>query len=72
MSINAGVKVFYKGKSQLSKGRMEIKNIKFCFSIGFAYWRDIYTLTGLGGNIHHIILPFVRIEIGYLDYDKNY
>ena len=39
------------------------RHFKFCWSIGFAYWKDLYA-QGLYGYTHNIVLPFCRIQWG--------
>lgn len=44
------------------------KYIKFCFVFGIGYWKDVYKKEDLGldGEAYNIILPFIRIQWGYL------
>ncbi len=51
--------------------RVYIRSIKFAPILGFGYWKDVYGANiGLSGHAHNIILPFVRIQIGYLESAK--
>jgi len=36
--------------------------------IGFGFWRDVYNekLIGIGGISNNLILPFIRIQWGFL------
>lgn len=44
---------------------MKLRHIKIAPIIGFGYWKDIYDVLP-GGYTHNIILPFLRIQFGYL------
>lgn len=48
---------------------MKIRYIKIAPVIGFGYWKDVYRAPQLGitGLTHNIVLPFVRIQWGYLE-----
>lgn len=54
--------------SGLERKHMKIRVVKIAPIIGFGYWKDIYTptLIGLEGVAHNIILPFLRIQVGYI------
>lgn len=47
---------------------VKIYKLRFLLNIGFGYWRDKYIekYHGTDGNIHHIILPLCKIEVGRL------
>jgi len=46
---------------------MKIRHFKFAPIIGFGYWRDDYNLDSIiVGHCHNVILPFIRIQYGYL------
>lgn len=42
--------------------------VRFCPVIGLGYWKDIYKAEecGMDGVSHNIILPFVRLQFGFL------
>jgi len=44
---------------------MKTFHIKLAPIIGIGYWKDVYEVIP-GGYTHNIILPFVRIQFGYL------
>ena len=44
-----------------------ISSIKFGWFIGFGYWKDVYK-NPFDGLTHNILLPFVRIQYGFLKY----
>lgn len=48
--------------------KIKLSHIKFCPIVGFGYWADKYKEDeiGIGGITHNIILPFIRIQFGYL------
>lgn len=51
---------------------MKIKHIKFSiFLFGIGYWRDTYDIKSeyaqIYGYAHNILIPFCRIQIGYLN-----
>ena len=52
---------------------IEIRNIKFTLVIGLGYWKDNYinVAEGIGGIVHNIIFPFVKIQYGYLIVEKE-
>lgn len=44
-----------------------INHIMICPVIGIGYWKDVYNEgTGFKGYAHNIILPFCRMQFGYL------
>jgi hypothetical protein len=47
---------------------LKTRHFKFCPIIGFGYWKDVYTkeVSGVEGVAHNFILPFIRIQRGYL------
>lgn len=47
---------------------LKIKHFKFCPVIGFGYWKDVYLKkeVGVDGITHNFILPFIRIQWGYI------
>lgn len=49
--------------------RLDIKSIKIHPVIGIGYWKDIYSKDkiGIDGVTHNLILPFLRIQWGYLE-----
>lgn len=44
------------------------RNFTFALIFGFGYWRDSYSekKIGIGGIQHNLILPFMKIQWGYL------
>jgi hypothetical protein len=52
---------------------LKTRYFKFCPVIGFGYWKDVYLKEKLGmeGVTHNFILPFIRIQWGYLVAEKE-
>lgn len=52
--------------------RINTSHFNFCPLIGFGYWKDIYKKEkiGMDGLTHNIILPFMRIQWGFLVVEK--
>lgn len=50
---------------------MKIRHIKLAPIIGFGYWKDDYKNVIKGGYTYNIILPFIRIQFGYLPLLKD-
>ena len=48
--------------------KLKIRHFKFAPVIGFGYWYDDYKIMPHGGHCHNLIIPFVRIQWGYLNY----
>jgi len=48
--------------------KLKINHIKLCPIIGLGYWKDVYSKESIGidGVAHNVIMPFVRIQWGYL------
>lgn len=51
---------------------LKIRYLKLCPVIGFGYWKDVYLKqkSGINGVTHNFILPFIRIQLGYIETDK--
>lgn len=48
--------------------RLLIRHFNFAPIIGFGYWADVYDGSlGFKGVTHNFILPFVRIQWGFLE-----
>lgn len=47
---------------------LKTKSIKVQPIIGFGYWKDVYKKerVGMNGVTHNFIIPFVRMQWGYL------
>jgi hypothetical protein len=47
---------------------LNTRHIKIQPIIGFGYWKDIYKKEkeGINGVTHNFIIPFIRIQWGYL------
>jgi hypothetical protein len=45
-----------------------IRHFRIAPIIGFGYWKDTYLkeVHGISGVAHNFILPFIRIQWGYL------
>ena len=56
----------------MTKHIIKSRYIKFCPVIGIGYWKDIYLKEeiGMGGVAHNFVLPFIRIQWGYLEIEK--
>jgi hypothetical protein len=52
---------------------LKIKYFKLCPIIGCGYWKDVYKKenTGTEGVVYNFILPFIRIQLGYLVIEKS-
>ena len=50
---------------------LQIRHISIAPIIGLGYWKDVYKKEKIGfeGVSHNIILPFIRIQLGYLKYN---
>ena len=46
--------------------------IKLQLIFGIGYWKDIYKKdrVGLEGLTHNLVIPFIRIQWGYLIYEN--
>lgn len=53
--------------------KLNIASVSFVLVIGFGYWKDTYRkeVTVFNGNVHYLLIPFMLIRWGYLDYDPN-
>jgi hypothetical protein len=51
--------------------KIYINHVKFCLIIGFGYWKDVYKkdIVGIEGVAHNFVLPFLRMQYGYLEKD---
>lgn len=56
----------------MTKHIIKSRYIKFCPVIGIGYWKDVYLKEeiGMGGVAHNFVLPFIRIQWGYLEIEK--
>jgi len=43
------------------------RHIKLCPVIGFGYWKDDFNLANVRGYTHNIIIPFIRIQWGFIE-----
>jgi len=52
----------------MKRNILKIRHFKICPVIGFGYWKEVYLKETLGvaGITHNFILPFIRIQYGYL------
>jgi hypothetical protein len=52
---------------------LKTRHINICPVVGFGYWKDVYVKERLGieGVTHNVILPFLRIQWGYLVAEKD-
>jgi hypothetical protein len=52
---------------------LKTRHFKFCPVIGCGYWKDVYLKEKIGmeGVTHNFILPFIRIQWGYLVAEKE-
>ena len=49
------------------KKRVIINHVEIVPLIGFGYWKDKYDINGVTGYAKNYILPFIRIQRGYLE-----
>jgi hypothetical protein len=52
---------------------LKTRHFKICLVIGCGYWKDAYLKDNIGieGVTHNLILPFLRIQWGYLVAEKE-
>lgn len=52
---------------------LKTRHFTFCPIIGFGYWKDVYLKEKIGmeGVTYNFILPFIRIQWGYLVAEKE-
>jgi hypothetical protein len=57
----------------MGKYILRTRHLKLCPVIGFGYWKDAYVKEKIGieGITHNFILPFIRIQFGYLIVEKK-
>ncbi len=57
----------------MQKHVLKTFHFKFCMVFGIGYWKDIYPKEelGIGGVAHNLVFPFIRVQWGYLDLEKQ-